>query len=83
MKISQLLSTALAFLVVTGLVTSVALAQKTEIDRTRLPIEAPEYAPITELDARKATAPPRFEVNPPEGAPNVVIDRLTEPIYAP
>ena len=30
-------------------------------------------APITEVDARKATAPARFEVKPPQGAPNVVI----------
>ena len=29
--------------------------------------------PITEVDARKAKAPPRFEVKPPQGAPNVVI----------
>ncbi|MGH8432437.1 MAG: sulfatase-like hydrolase/transferase, partial [Solimonas sp.] len=29
--------------------------------------------PITELDARKAKAPPRFEVKAPKGAPNVVI----------
>ena len=28
---------------------------------------------ITELDARKATPPPRFEVKAPEGAPNVLI----------
>jgi hypothetical protein len=32
------------------------------LDRTVLPIAAPEYAPITELDARNATAPPRSEV---------------------
>ena len=43
------------------------------LDRTVLPIPEPTYPPITELDARKATPPPRFEVKAPEGAPNVVI----------
>ncbi len=43
------------------------------IDRTVLPIQEPMYPPITELDARKATPPPRFEVKAPEGAPNVLI----------
>ena len=43
------------------------------VDRTILPIAPPQHAPITELDARKATPPPRFEVRPPRGAPNVVI----------
>ncbi len=46
---------------------------KQEIDRTILPIQPPEYEPITELDARKATKPPRFEVKAPEGAANVVV----------
>jgi arylsulfatase A-like enzyme len=43
------------------------------MDRTILPIPEPTYRPITELDARKATPPPRFEVKAPEGAPNVLI----------
>ena len=43
------------------------------IDRTVLPIHEPTPAPITELDARNAKAPPRFEVKAPQGAPNVVI----------
>jgi len=43
------------------------------LDRTILPIAEPTYRPITELDARAAKAPPRFEVKAPEGAPNVVI----------
>ena len=43
------------------------------VDRTVLPIPEPVYPPITELDARKAKAPPRFEVKAPQGAPNVVI----------
>ncbi|HLF30994.1 MAG TPA: arylsulfatase [Xanthomonadales bacterium] len=43
------------------------------LDRTVLPIQEPTYPVITELDARKATPPPRFEVKAPEGAPNVVI----------
>jgi len=46
---------------------------RAELDRTTLPIPEPNYPPITELDARKAKAPPRFEVKAPKGAPNVVI----------
>ena len=44
-----------------------------QLDRTVLPIAEPPVASITEVDARKATPPPRFEVKAPEGAPNVVI----------
>jgi arylsulfatase len=43
------------------------------MDRTVLPVAEPSYPAITELDARTATPPPRFEVRAPEGAPNVVI----------
>ena len=43
------------------------------MDRTMLPIQPPEYPPITELDAHNAKAPPRFEVKAPKGAPNVVV----------
>lgn len=43
------------------------------LDRTRLPIAEPPIPRITELDARKAKAPPRFEVTAPQGAPNVLI----------
>jgi arylsulfatase len=48
-------------------------AAQTVPDRTTLPIHEPEYPPITELDARKATPPPRFVVQAPKDAPNVVI----------
>jgi arylsulfatase len=52
-----------------------ALAQTkgAALDRTVLPIPEPKTKPITELDARKAKAPARFEVKAPRGAPNVVI----------
>lgn len=43
------------------------------MDRTVLPIAEPNYPRETELDARKATAPPRFEVKAPKGAPNVIV----------
>ena len=43
------------------------------MDRTVLPIKEPTHAAITELDARLAKAPERFEVKAPEKAPNVVI----------
>ena len=42
-------------------------------DRSVLPIPEPARKPITEMDARKAKAPARFEVKAPKGAPNVVI----------
>lgn len=43
------------------------------LDRTVLPIAEPPVAFSTELDARNATPPPRFEVKAPTGAPNVLI----------
>jgi hypothetical protein len=43
------------------------------LDRTVLPIQPPAADPITEMDARNATKPERFEVKAPEGAPNVVV----------
>ncbi|MGA8567047.1 MAG: hypothetical protein WB580_04560, partial [Candidatus Binataceae bacterium] len=33
----------------------------------------PTYPPITDIDARKATPPPRFEVKALRGAPNVLV----------
>ena len=45
----------------------------TGIDRTVLPIAEPNYPHETELDARNAKAPPRFEVKAPKGAPNVIV----------
>lgn len=42
-------------------------------DRTSLPIAEPKRPVYTEIDARKVTPPPRFEVRAPAGAPNVVI----------
>jgi arylsulfatase A-like enzyme len=48
------------------------------IDRTALPVPEPEPATYTELDARDATPPPRFEVKAPEGAPNVLVILLDD-----
>ena len=44
-----------------------------KLDRTVLPIQEPQRPTYSELDARKAKPPPRFEVKAPEKAPNVVI----------
>jgi arylsulfatase A-like enzyme len=44
-----------------------------KLDRTILPIQEPKPPLYTELDARNASPPPRFEVKAPEGAPNVLI----------
>jgi len=54
----------------------VALASDTAadtLDRSVLPIPEPEPATITEQDARKVTAPARFSVKAPAGAPNVIV----------
>ena len=50
-----------------------ANAAEAVLDRTVLPIPEPKRPAYTELDARKVTPPPRFEVKAPAGAPNVVI----------
>jgi hypothetical protein len=50
-----------------------ARAQDAPVDRTVLPLAEPTYPAITELDVRKATPPPRFEVKAPDGAPNVLV----------
>ena len=55
-----------------------ATAEPGGLDRTVLPIHEPAVTPIKELDARNATAPPRFEVTAPEGAPNVVVVLLDD-----
>lgn len=44
-----------------------------KLDRTNLPVPEPKITPATELDARKVKAPPRFQVQAPAGAPNVLI----------
>ena len=43
------------------------------LDRTVLPVPDPVFPKITEIDARKAQAPPPFSVDAPDGAPNVVV----------
>ncbi|MET3650640.1 arylsulfatase [Dyella japonica] len=56
------------------LVGSAAASQTTQsLDRRILPIAEPEAVHSTILDARHATPPPRFLVDAPEGAPNVLI----------
>jgi arylsulfatase len=49
-----------------------------QINRTVLPVPEPPPPTITELDARNAKAPPRFEVKAPKGAPNVVVVLLDD-----
>jgi arylsulfatase A-like enzyme len=44
-----------------------------DLNRSSLPIKEPARKTYTELDARNATPPPRFEVKAPKGAPNVVV----------
>src|SRR5262249_47891910 len=64
-------------LILTSFVAAPAAAQALRVelptDRTVLPIPEPARQPITEVDARKATPPPRFEVKAPANAPNVLI----------
>ena len=57
------------------LLSAPALAQQAAptLDRTALPIPQPAPPQYTELDVRDATPPPRFVVNAPEGAPNVLL----------
>ncbi|WNM57535.1 arylsulfatase [Candidatus Nitrospira allomarina] len=65
------LGVSLAILAVLSL--PLGAAAESQLDRTVLPIHEPEYPPITKLDARNATPPPRFEVKAPADAPNVLL----------
>ena len=56
----------------------VGAQQPAPFDRTVLPVREPQYPPATELDVRKAKAPPFFQVNAPKGAPNVVLVLLDD-----
>jgi arylsulfatase len=67
-------TTALAILIGASLVLAPAItAAADKLDRTVLPIPEPKRPAITEIDARKAKMPQRFEVKAPAKAPNVVI----------
>jgi arylsulfatase len=48
-------------------------AAQGDMDRSVLPIREPNRQTYTELDARDAKAPPRFDVTAPKGSPNVVV----------
>ncbi len=54
-------------------IAATAASAQGKLDRTTLPIAEPKPPTYTELDARKAKPPARFEVKAPPGAPNVVI----------
>ena len=45
----------------------------TALDRTILPIQPPAHSPVTVMDARDAEKPEPFNVEAPEGAPNIVV----------
>src|SRR6267143_5767188 len=64
-------------LVVTSSLLPLSLASQ-QIDRTVLPVPEPQPPTVTELDARNAKAPPRFEVKAPNEAPNVVVVLLDD-----
>src|SRR5690348_5610499 len=53
-------------------------ADAQQINRTVLPVPEPGPPTITELDARNAKPPARFEVKVPNGAPNVVVVLLDD-----
>jgi arylsulfatase A-like enzyme len=59
---------------VAALLSSEALAaEPVAVDRTVLPLQQPQRATYTELDARNITPPLPFHAEAPAGAPNVVI----------
>jgi arylsulfatase len=55
-----------------------ASAAAQQIDRSVLPIPEPDPVTITELSARDAKPPARFDLRAPQGAPNVVVVLLDD-----
>ncbi len=71
MKHSSFKTGFIAATLLIGLVTTASA--KGTLDRTSLPIIAPERPTYSELDVRNVETPPLFKVTAPEKAPNVVI----------
>jgi len=69
----NLFAAALAGLALTFAAGAQAQTKPPAMDRTHLPVAEPKPPTYTQLDARKAKPPARFEVKAPKGAPNVVI----------
>jgi arylsulfatase A-like enzyme len=72
-SLRYLLFACLPLAIASASVPHAAWAQEVQLDRSVLPVPEPARPPITEIDARDAQVPPRFEVKAPAGAPNVVI----------
>lgn len=66
------------FALITPLATQAVSDKSDNLDRNILPIQEPSYPDSTILDARDATPPKRFEINAPEGAPNVLVILLDD-----
>lgn len=73
MKTKLFYSSALLLLMACNAPKNEPAATSTGMDRSVLPIKEPEAPTLSELDARNAKAPERFEVKAPEKAPNVLV----------
>ena len=73
-RITVIVATMLTFVMLVGPISTLRVVAQSKVvepmDRTILPIPEPKVANSTVFNARNATAPPRFEVKAPEGAPN-------------
>jgi arylsulfatase len=73
-QIAKFILPMLAFVLLTFSSASAQQKELQAIDRTVLPVHEPHRPLYTELDVRKAPAPPsRFQVKAPDSAPNVLI----------
>ncbi|WP_229801571.1 arylsulfatase [Halioglobus japonicus] len=59
--------------IVTSVFAQAVSAEPTALDRSSIPIAAPDYPSITEVDANKVQPPPLQVISPPEKAPNIVV----------
>ena len=71
-KFKNLMLGATGMLALCQLLAAPVIAQD-QLDRTVLPIQIPKAPLYTELDARNAKPPPRFQVQAPDDAPNVLL----------
>jgi len=53
--------------------TASAAADNQKLDRSRIPVAAPDYPAATEIDAREIDPPPMQVITAPQKAPNIVL----------